>query len=155
MDTFPGNAMSFDDEVRQEIDSILNRLGRVIGRRLTLKGIPESDGFLLVVEALLELARHRRQGGRQVEDPDRWLIELLEIGPYDPVVIEKEIEEERRTSEADRRARVAMVKRLEEIERQRKIWMERKSKPFAASENIRMIRPRRPGSKPPGRFGPV
>jgi hypothetical protein len=150
MDTVPGNALSFDDEVRQEIDGILNRLGRVIGRRLTLKGVPESDGFLLVVEALLELARLRRQ----VEDPDRWLIELLEIGPYDPAVIEKEIEEERRTSEADRRARVAMVKRREEIERQRKIWLERKAKLTSAGD-VRFLRPRRPGSKPPGRFGPV
>lgn len=151
MDTFPGNAMSLDDEVRQEIDSILSRIGRVIGRRLTLKGIPETDGFIQVAAALLELARVRPQ----IEDPDRWLFDFLEIGPYDPTVIAQEIEEERHKSEEDRRARVAMVKRRQELERQRKIWLERKSKLTGALGEVRILRPRPPGSRPPRRFGPA
>ena len=134
MDTFPGNsgkrgdAMPFDDAVRHEIDSILNRLGRVIGRRLTLKGISESDGFIQVAEALVELASRRPQ----IEDPDRWLIEILEIGPYDPAVLAQEIEEERQSSEAERRARVAMVRRREELERQQRLWLEKRPRLAAA-----------------------
>jgi hypothetical protein len=153
MDTFPGNAISFGDEVRQEIDGILTRLGRVLGRRLTLKGISESDGFLQVAEALLELARLHPQ----IEEPDRWLIEFLGIGPYDPEVIAQEIEEERQSSDADRRARAALAMRQVDLERQRKLWVERKGRPDAPRDisTHRPSRPRHPGSKPPRHFRPV
>jgi hypothetical protein len=140
MDTPPGNTLSFEDEIRRELDDLLNRLGRVIGRRLTEKGISEPDGFLKVAEALVEFARHRPQ----IEAPDRWLIEYLKIGPYDPAVLAREIEEERNMSDLDRRARATEARRRLAMERQRQLWADRR--PGGGS------RPHRPSSKRPWNF---
>ncbi len=114
----PGSALAYDEGIRRELDEILDRLGRVIGRRLTLKGISEADAFLLVAEALLELARQLPR----VEDRDRWLIEFLDLGPYDPESLAREAEMESLQLEAELRAKAAEARRQQAMGLERRPW---------------------------------
>lgn len=127
MDILSGGSLPYDAATRRELDEILDRLGLVIGRRLALKGVSEADAFLRVAEALLELAPRLREIGDGGER-DRWLIEFLDLGPYDPLVIAQEVEADRLNLDLERQARAIADRRLSEIDLERQIWMGRKLK---------------------------
>ncbi len=147
----PGSGLPYDEGIRRELDEILDRLGRVIGRRLMLKGFSEADAFLRVAEALLELARQLRD----IDDRDRWLIEFLDLGPYDPEAIAREVEADGLDLDLERKARDAEARTLKEIDLERQIWMARKLSPGSRGRTAAGPKRRSSGLRAPRPLEPL
>jgi hypothetical protein len=124
MATSRGNTESFQNEIRTEMNDMLSRLGRSIGRRLLRKGYSQHQAFLKVADALVEFEKCRPE----IESPDRWLVEHLGLGPYKAEVYAKELAEEQYEAVHGKRVKALDIRIMEDIERRLQLFLDERKK---------------------------